>query len=202
MFFEIPNKHTLSHLFVNVMLGVCACTFACSGLVGCAASSKVMQQQSNVRAASINVRLGLEYLNRDDITRARPKLLLAIEQAPDWPPALNAMGYFSEKIGEPARAEQYYLRALQNPVDLSATRNNYGTFLCRNHRYSEALKQLQLAYADETYPKRAEAAENAGICAMQIPDNQLAVQYFKKALLQNPQSVTAAQMLIQLNKGL
>lgn len=151
-------------------------------LAGCATSSV----SPNTQAANYNVELGLGYLQEGDLIRAKHKLLLAEQQAPNNPAVHDAMAYFFERVGETSKAECYYQKAVQLMPRSGATQNNYGTFLCRQKRYQQALLHFQLAIADPSYLYSAQVYENAGLCALRIPDHQAAIAFFKRALQQNP----------------
>jgi type IV pilus assembly protein PilF len=163
--------------------------------VGCSSTKTVITDDSNqpqaqpvdkLAAAKINVRLGFYYLQQGETVRAKQKLMSALQEAPKYPLAYSAMGYYLEKTGEPVQAEQYYLQSLKFREDLGAMRNNYGTFLCRQKRYREAIQQFEWAVQDKSYLNTAEAYENAGLCSRKIPDILLATQYLNKALKNNP----------------
>ena len=57
-------------------------------------------QFSENAAAVYNVRLSAEYLQQGNIERAQQKILTALRQAPDWPPALGGMALFLAATGE------------------------------------------------------------------------------------------------------
>lgn len=151
-------------------------------LVSCATSSS----HSNPTAANYNVALGLSYLKQNNVEAAKRKLLLALQQAPQDPTALDAMGYFLEQTDEPIQAKKYYLAALKLAPKAGETQNNYAAFLCRQGDYSKALTHFLLATQDKNYLHPAQAYENAGLCALKIPNRTLAKQYFQKALKADP----------------
>lgn len=155
---------------------------------------------ANARAAGFNVELGMRYLKQGDVPRAKAKLLLAMSQAPHWPPALNAMAYFLEHTGDPQMAKKYYLKALKIDPQAGSTQNNYGAFLCRQGDYRQSIPYFMRAVSDEKYENTAEAYENAGWCAMLIPDNQQAALYFQKSLLQDPHRANAARGLAKISQ--
>lgn len=172
---------------------------ACSSI-----SHHAIEQQSqigkpNMTAAGYNVQLGMSYLQQGDVTRAKRKLLLALQQAPNWAPAQDAMGYFYETTGDTPRAQQYYLSAVNINPAAGAPQNNYGTFLCRTGRYQEADQHFARAVQDSSYVNTAAAYENAGLCALQIPDNAKALAYFQKAVQQDPKRATSYLEIAQLN---
>jgi len=134
------------------------------------------------KAAEINATLALEFLNRGETERAKKKLLKAKKLAPKDPAVWYSFGYFFEHTGEPALAKNSYLKAITLNRKKGASHNNYGTFLCRQKQYEPGIKQFKLAVADPEYLDVSGAYENAGVCALAIPDKTRAVAFFKKAL--------------------
>ena len=145
-------------------------------------TNSVKQKQ----AAGFNTKLGLAYLQQGDIPRAKSKMLLALQEDSDNPIVLDAMGYFLEKTGDIKRAEQYYLRAIALAPNMGATQNNYGTYLCRHKRYQDAIDHFLLATQDPHYLHVANAYENAGVCALKIPNKKLANKYLQAAAQHDP----------------
>ena len=150
------------------------------------------------RAANINRKLGLIYLQQGNIQRAKQKLLLAQQQYPSAA-VDRALAYFYEKTGELAQADSYYRRAIKKAPVAGAGHNNYGIFLCSEKHYRQAEQEFITAVADTNYLNTANTYENAGLCALLIPDNSKAKQYFVKALQQNPNALISLQQLIRLS---
>jgi type IV pilus assembly protein PilF len=149
------------------------------------------QEQDNIKkpnktAANYNLQLGVAYLNNQNIKRAKEKFLLALQQAPNWPPALEGMGLYLETTGEPELAKAYYLKAIKLDPKTGRSHNNYGTFLCRQKHYPEAIEEFKLAVSDPAYLNTAEAYENAAMCAELIPEKTLAHEYYEKAYYRDP----------------
>ena len=135
---------------------------------------------------SVNVNLGLAYLQQNKPELAKYRLLLALEQTPRDEIAQDAFAYYSEKTGEFAQAKQHYLLAIRFAKHPGAAKNNYGTFLCRRGQYTEAIHYFLAASQDLYYLNTANAYENAGLCALKIPDAKQAKDYFSKAITINP----------------
>jgi len=154
---------------------------------------------TNVTAAGFNVQLGLGYLAQGDMQRAKSKLLLALSQAPNWPQALDAMGYYLENTGDTANAAIYYQKAVTIAPGSGSVQNNYGTYLCRVGQYQQADYHFMLAVQDINYLNTAEAYENAGLCSMEIPDNNKALAYFIKAMQEDPHRTTSVLEIAQIN---
>lgn len=175
------------------------------GLTGCGPK----QQETNGKAASqsdryarashINVQLGLGYLQKGQTTRAKQKLLLALKQAPKSAEANDAMAYFLEATGEKEDADKYYQRAIKLSNNQGAPLNNYGTFLCREGKYKLADSYFRRAVKDKDYVNLADAYENAGLCALQLPNYKRAEFYFKQALAKDPERPNSLLELAEIS---
>lgn len=160
-------------------------------------SSTPAKKDKSIKIAEINLQLGMGYLEKGNIQRAKQKLLIALKKGPKLPEAWYSMGYYLENTGEKGKANEYYLKAIDLAPARGDTQNNYGTYLCRMGQYREAIKHFILATKDPEYLDSAGAYENAGLCALKIPNNKLAANYFKQALAQDQHRTTS---IIELNK--
>jgi len=152
-----------------------------------------------ISAAKINDRLGIAYLDRHDIQRAKQKFLLALELAPNIPEPWYSMGYFLESTGNKEQARKYYLKAIKISPQRGDALNNYGTFLCRAGDYEGAIAYFMKATKDPQYLERASAFENAGLCSLKLPQAKGAMAYFKRALEEDPSRPASLMELAQLN---
>jgi type IV pilus assembly protein PilF len=155
------------------------------------------------KAASYNVQLGLGYLRQGDRSRAKKKLLTALEQEPKSPDVNSAMAYYFEQTHEVNQAEKYYLKALSLASHKGAQLNNYGAFLCRQGNYQKADRYFLNAAKDLHYIHTAGAYENAGLCALSASNTAKARLYFMKALNQDPsRNVSFYELIkIEVQKG-
>lgn len=172
-------------------------------LNGCALQKEQVaqqQKQSNkiLEAAKINTQLGLAYLRQGNRTRAKSKLLNAMKLAPNSADANAGFAYYLEQAGDTDKADQYYQKAVAFSGNSGAQLNNYGAFLCRNKRYDEASKYFLKAVDDINYINAAGAYENAGLCAEASGNDVKALQYFKKALVQDPRRKPSLVEALQL----
>jgi type IV pilus assembly protein PilF len=169
-------------------------------LIGCSTTkTNSAEEQNKINTAQINVQLGIAYLEQHDTERAKKKLLLALDEAPNIPETWYSMGYFLETTGNKDEANNYYLKALKIAGERGDVQNNYGTFLCREGKNKEAIQHFLLAVKDPNYLDPADAYENAGLCAMKIPNPQLAKKYFNNALLQDPSRPVTLLKLAEIN---
>ena len=79
-------------------------------VTGCSSTTKGLNDQpknNSQQFADYNVQLGVGYMRQGDMPRAKQKLLTALDKAPSWPPALEAMAYFYQMTGDSAKAQNY-----------------------------------------------------------------------------------------------
>jgi len=161
-------------------------------------TSDESRPQYNPKAAEIHVELGLAYLNQGSRERAKEKLLLALQEHPTSVVVNDAYAYFCEVTGDLSKAEYYYQAALKQEPHSGIALNNYGTYFCRNKNYERSIEYFLQATDDPSYLNVAEAYENAGLCAKQIPDVKRAQRFFEHALKQDPRRETSLLALAQI----
>lgn len=154
-------------------------------LSACAGNNRTSETGGN-EAAEINMRLGLNYMQRGDYEFALEKLEKALQQDPNLPSAHNTIAILYQRLGEEEKAEKHFKKAVDLAPNYSEAQNNYGAFLCRQQRYEEAEARFLLAVENPLYQSVAQAYENAGLCAMQKPDVKEAESYFRRALQIEP----------------
>jgi len=152
---------------------------------------------SDPKAAEINMRLGLNYMQRGDYQVALDKLQRSLQQDPNLPSTHNTIGVLYQRLGEMDKAEHHFQEAVDRAPEYSEAQNNYGVFLCQQKRYKEAEQRFLLAIKNPLYTNADQALENAGICVGLIPDATLAEQYFRKALQINP---NLSKSLLQMSE--
>lgn len=147
------------------------------------------------KAAEINMRLGLNYLQRGEYAIALEKLQKALKQNPNLPSAHNTIALLYQRLGENDKAEAHFQEAVDRKPDYSQAQNNYGVFLCQQGRFEDAEEHFMAAVKNPLYETPAQAYENAGLCANRIPDQKKAEAFFRKALQIEP---TLSKSLLQM----
>lgn len=174
-------------------------------IVACSAQPTVPTQGSssaatkNQTAAALNVELGATYITNKEYQLADEKLKKAMQQDPRSSSAFWTYAMLQERLGQAEAAETYYKKALSINVNDSRGQNNFGTFLCKQRRYKEADKHFQKALSDPLYKFRAAANLNAGVCAMEIPDYELAKSYFAEVLRLRPTNRVALYQMAKVH---
>jgi len=167
-------------------------------LTGTACTQSTKDYPPGQSPAEINVELGLHYMREGQKNAAMEKFQKALEQDPGLSAAHSGIAVLYESLGETAKADHHFRRAVSlNPKD-SRAHNNYGAFLCGNNRWPEAEKHFLLAANDPLYDAPHMAFTNAGICAYGVKDVAKAEQYWRRALELNPRYPAALLQMARL----
>lgn len=166
-----------------------------STLCACAGPSpKELQKEKNDKqAAKINTQLASGYIRRGDLEFAKEKLLKAIEFDKTYVPAYTTMAVLMSMIDDNTEAENYYLEALDIDPRNPELQNNYGTFLCNNGKYEEAIEQFNKTLRNQFYETPEAAHANLGYCLLQgeDPNYKLAEKHLRIALKKYPNLASA-----------
>lgn len=150
---------------------------------GCVTETTGPERKANPeKSLQAHVDLGLGYLSRGDLTRAKEKLDRAMEIDGNSAIVHNAFGILYQVDGDSETAERHFQRAIRIDPRFALARNNYGAFLYDQGRYGEAIEQLQAAARDPFYRSRAQVYENLGICYLKIGDAAAARDSFTRAI--------------------
>jgi len=168
--------------------------------MACSTTNNSLQQESNPKtAAELNAQLGLAYMEQGNDEEALKKLQHALELDPDSASANHYIAELYRKLGENRKAEEHYRKALSLSPKDPMLLNNYGVFLCSQKHLKEALKKFTDAVKQPFYKTPEVAYNNAGLCALQIPDEAQAEAYFRSALRVNPRMPDALYELADLS---
>ena len=148
----------------------------------CGGSGARPEPSAKERIARTNTELGLGYLQQGERKLAIEKLQRALDADSDYAPAQHSLALAYQEFGQMELAEQHYRIALKLlPLD-GGVHNNFGAFLCGQGLFAEGEEQFRVALRDPTYATPATALENAGLCALRVPDLDKAENYLRQAL--------------------
>lgn len=151
----------------------------------------------NLRAR-IRTELAAQYFLRGQYAIALQDLDEALKADPNYAPAYNVLGLVYSGLGEDAKAEASFKRAIALKRNYPEAHNNYGWFLCQRGRYDVAIEQFELALAHPLYASPERALANAGTCSLEKGDFLLAEDYLQRALRRAPNQPTALLALADL----
>lgn len=174
----------------------------CSLMVGCVTVEQTgngKQSVDKVEAAEARISLGLTYLSKGQWQRARENLEMALDYAPKYYRAQNAMAYYYQRVDDPEAAEALYRQALRDSPKNGDVKNNYGVFLCSQERYDEAIAEFEFAIKQPYYYLTSASYENAALCSLKKGSEPEAKGYFEKALSYDPYRPKSMLQLSQLD---
>jgi type IV pilus assembly protein PilF len=176
------------------LLTATACLAACTSTT----TSNWDRKESPADAAKYNALLGIEYMRRGELAKARDKIERALEADPDMPVAHTAAGMLYDRLGEIPKAEKHFKAAIRLQDDNPELMNHYGVFLCRQNKVDEGEKLIVKAALNPVYTTPYLAYTNAGLCMSGAGRQAEAEKYYLKALQMRPQFTRAIAQLAEL----
>lgn len=156
------------------------------------------------KAGDQYVQLGLEYIKRDDLQRARKHLQRALEIDSKDASALGAMGLVYQEEGELKLAEKSFLASIGSDPNYTRGRTYYGAFLFSQGKYEQALKHFEIASEDTAYEGRAQIFTNIALCNLKLGRQEEALAGYERTLRldrNNGRALSGAtELLIQMGR--
>lgn len=141
------------------------------------------------KALATHIKLGLQYLRRDNLESSRFHFSKALNIDPESAGVHNGLASLMLREGDRETAEEHYIKAIRFDPKFSQARNNYGSFLFTDKRYVKALEHFIIASKDISYSRRALAFTNVGRSELMVSDaNNVtrAEKAFSRAILLEP----------------
>lgn len=145
------------------------------------------ETMSSEEKASINLQMGLRYLDMGMLEIAKEKLETALKLDSSNAEVHNALAVFSERIRDYEAANDHYDSAIDKAPDNFSFKNNYGRFLCEQGKYEKGMKLLQQSLDLPLNNRTWFALTNMGLCHLKQNNSQLAEDYFRQALQVQPE---------------
>lgn len=157
-------------------------------LIGCVSTQQSQTEFDRHEAVKARTHLALAYLEQNDFAKAKENIDKAFSHDPtDYLPH-SVLAYYYQQIGESENAERAYRKAIslsqaqsndQSP--LPNVLNNYGTFLCKHGRFSQAYTEFERALTSrQPYYHQADTLENIALCAEMAKDKSKQQQAFSR----------------------
>ena len=156
------------------------------------------QEVSPQKRSDLHTELAAGYYERAQMDIALDELKEAVKLAPDNAKAYNIYGLVYTVLGENAKAEQNFRRALTLAPQDPEIRQNWGWYLCTHDRVKESIPEFELAFANPLYKTPEIPLINAGRCSALIGDVKAAEGYFQRAVALSPNNEFAAYGLALL----
>ena len=177
-------------------------------LVGCGTTSQNKryqetdsQQVDQDSPEMLNVKMGVAYFERGDTDIALEKFKRALAHNPKLAIAHSAIALVYSTISANADAERHYDLSIKYAPNDPTILNNYGTYLCQNAKYLEAVEYYKRTLANPFYKTPETVHENIGVCLMRADFPEEAEQHFRQALSVNPNMTISLYNMVILSAG-
>lgn len=151
------------------------------------------------RRARIRMELAAGYYSQRNLNVAMEELRQSLTIDPNYAPSHGLLGIIYMDMGDRARAEDSFQRALRLAPNDSEIANNYGWFLCQTGRERESLEFFNRAVRNPLYQTPAKPMHNAGICSLRIGDEAGAEGYFQRSFQVDPRNAVAMYNLAEIS---
>lgn len=166
-------------------------------LSGCAGTGMTNEQAQN--SARIHTELAGIYFERAQMGVALGEIDDALAAKSNYAPAYNVRALIHMALHEDNEAESDFKRSLSIDSDNSDTHSNYGWFLCQRGKEKESIPHFISALKNPLYQTPEQAYLNAAVCSQKIGNNNVAEDYFQRALVVRPDLPQALLGMAQLN---
>jgi type IV pilus assembly protein PilF len=150
------------------------------------------------RRAKIRTDLAANYYQERNYAVALEELRQAVLADASYAPAHGMAGLVYMALGDSAKADENFRRALGLAPTDSDLNNNYGWFLCQSGRVPDAINHFNVALKDPLYSTPARPLHNAGICSLRIGDERAAESYFLRSFQLDASNPVAMYQLADL----
>lgn len=189
-----PERALAAVMFALAIAGLAGCATGGTSRPSSVVDNPVKSDPDNPRtkAAKENTELGLGYMRQGKLEVALEKLNKALAADPRHVDAHTVIAVLYEQIGDKAKAEEHYRRAVQLRPRSGNENNNYGWFLCNAlGRHDDSAAYFEKAVADPFYQTPVVALTNAGSCAIKAGRFDVAERDLRLALERDPNQVSA-----------
>lgn len=193
---KLEVSKTLTATVIVLVFGLSGCqtTGVMPGGAGDSTGS-LGQTQRKKGTGDVYLRLAIVYMQKGQLGEALQNSKKAVSIDPSNGESHNVMAIIYSRLGENRLAEKHFKRAKSLQPKNPYTLNAYGSFLCGENRFKEADIQFKAALKNPLYKTPEVALTNAGVCARQNKDLDLAEAYLRRALQHNNKfSVALFQM--------
>jgi len=136
--------------------------------------------------AQLHTDLAAGYYERGQMGVALEELGEAIKLDPNYGRAYNVYGLVYAVLGEDAKSEQSFQKALALAPQDSEIRHNWGWYLCTHGKPRESIAEFEAALKNPLYRTPEVALVNAARCSAVVGDVKGAESYYKRALAVAP----------------
>ena len=194
IFFRTQTSNYRAQIFI-----VCAlCSVLCILLFACATA----QREEDMKIAETHYKLGISYMDKDQINEAFVEFQKAIQLNPEHKESLNYLGYISTRFKKYDDAVNFYKRAISISPDYSDALNNLGMTYVDLGEWDEAIKYFKMALENPLYATPEKPYLGMGYAYYKKGDYISATDAVNKAALRYPQGLPQSNYYLNYILGL
>jgi type IV pilus biogenesis/stability protein PilW len=142
----------------------------------------------DIKRAEVYYKLGVSYLNKNQLKDAYIKFQEAIKLNPRDKYSLNALGYISARFKEYDDSISYYKKAISIDPNYSEAMNNLGVTYLELENWDEAARYFRMALKNPLYSTPEKAYAGLGYALYKKGEYLEAEKILKEALTRDPES--------------
>jgi type IV pilus assembly protein PilF len=202
-----PTAFALAALALAMTLAGCASNKTSQEEARALQQQQMMTPESQInrtppatprRRAELHTELAQGYYERAQMNVALQELGIAEKDDPTYPHIYSMYGLVYTMLGDDAKAEANFRKALALAPDDAEVRHDWGAYLCTHGHAKESIPEFEFAARDPLYKAPEVALTNAGKCSIELGDQVAAETYFRRALALKPLDASAAYNLALL----
>ena len=192
---KLEVSKTLAATMMILLLGLSGCQTSGVRTGPGDATGSLGQTPQKKGTGDVYLRLAIVYMQKGQLGEALKNIKKGLSVDPNNGEAHNVIAIIYNRLGENVLAEKHFKRAKMLQPKNPYTLNAYGSFLCGQKKFKEADILFKAALKNPLYKTPEVALTNAGVCARQNKDLDLAEAYLRRALQHNKKfSVALFQM--------
>jgi len=181
-----------------VALGGCKTTTTVTTTPDSSQPSASKSEGDPHKRAAVRLQLAAGYYQKGQLDVAIQEANQATQIDPNLAAAYGLLGLIYMDLDQKAQAQTNFEQSLRLDPKDPELNNNYGWYLCRTKREVQAIQYFDRAAADRLYATPAMALQNAGLCLLQVGDNDRAEKYLVRAFESDASSPVAKFHLARL----
>ena len=142
--------------------------------------------EARKREADARMKMGVTYLQQDNLPMAMKELIRASELDPSNPEVDMILGMTYRARGDGGQAEESLRRAIDKKPDFADAHNNLGIVLADRGAWDEAVREFKSAYENVQYQTPERAIYNSAEAYRHKGDTDRAEDQYRQALKVNP----------------
>jgi type IV pilus assembly protein PilF len=160
---------------------------AAGAVAGCMTSGDPQRKAEPERASQLNLDAAFYYMRQGELKVAKEKLDRSLEQNPRNAMAQATAGLLYHRLGENAKANSHFERAIALEPGNPDILNNFATVLCQQNKFDRGEKYALQTATDGLYKTPERGYLNAGNCARSAGNLKRAEEHYRSALKVRPQ---------------